>query len=126
MQTLCGRGEAAPLLALNRKGCNRWVLLTRRYAFKFPALSSWQDFLFGLLNNMNEAREHHLPGRCPILWSLPGGLLVVMPRVEIMNEVQFQQFDPGVFNTEYTLNVEHKPDSYGFLDGKIVAVDYGW
>jgi hypothetical protein len=111
---------------LNRTGRNRWVLLTRRYAFKFPTLASWRDFLFGLLNNQNEAANCHRDGACPVLWACPGGWLLVMPRCVTMDEDIFALFDSVAWAKRTGLRVEHKPDSFGFHQGRIVAVDYGW
>ena len=114
------------MLSLNLKGHNRWVILTRRFAWKIPSLRSWRDFLFGLLNNMNEAAESKMTGRCPIVWSAPGGFLVIMPRLQLMTEEEFWEFDSGAFALAHSLNAEHKADSFGYLNGEIVAVDYGW
>ena len=113
------------MLTLNRRGRNRWVLLTRRWALKFPTLADWRSFLFGLLNNMNEA-DWAGPGRCPVKWRAPGGFLIVMPRAEIMTDEQFASFDAPGFCERHQVNAEHKPDSFGFLDGEVVAVDFGW
>lgn len=51
---------------------------------------------------------------------------MVMPSVEILDEAAFQQFDSKAFCREHGLNAEHQPDSYGRLDDRIVALDYGW
>lgn len=36
------------------KGTTRWVFLIGKYAIKIPSLSSWKQFLKGLLANMQE------------------------------------------------------------------------
>lgn len=106
------------------------MILTRRFAIKIPSVRSWRDFLFGLLNNMNEARtaREGLDGFCPVVLAIPGGFALVMPRVEILCERDFAAFDPAAFcrRDGYEINAEHKPDSFGRLNGTIVAVDYGW
>lgn len=114
------------MIRLNRAGCNRVVLLTSRHAVKLPRMTSWRDFLFGLLNNMNETRDGCLPGRCPVVARLPLGLAIVMPRAEALNPVEFAGFDYHGFCREHGVKAEPKPDSFGRLNGKIVAVDYGW
>lgn len=109
------------MISLNTSGRNRLVLLTRRYAFKIPSLRSWQDLLYGLLNNLTEARvgtSGHA-GVCPVLWHIPGGWLVVMPRLPILTEAD------EIPNIE-GLCVERKMDSFGRYNDRIVAVDYGW
>lgn len=110
------------MLAIETRGRNRLVLLTRCYAFKIPTLRCWRDFLFGLLNNQNEAAWSGEPGHCPVLFALPGGWLIVMPRLPIVTEDEFSRIDPA----ELPQRAERKPDSFGWLDGQVVAVDYGW
>lgn len=116
------------MVTINRRGFNRTVVLTRRYALKFPTLRSWRDFLFGLLNNQTEARvgRSGKPGVCPVLWSIPGGWLVVMPRLAILSPEEFVAFDAKAFVERHGLSVEPKPDSFGRYRGQVVAVDYGW
>lgn len=70
------------------------MLLIGRYAVKFPSLRCWRDFLFGILNNLNERELHATHGAyCPVLWSSPGAVLIIMPRVEIMNDEAFARSD---------------------------------
>lgn len=114
------------MIRLNRQGRNRWVVLVGRYAVKFPSPRCWQDFLFGLLNNLREARDGALPGRCPVVASLPLGLAVVMRRAEPLNEDEFASFPAYEFCREHGISAEYKPDSFGKLNGRIVALDYGW
>lgn len=109
-------------MRINTAGRNRLVLLTRRYAIKIPSLRSWRDFLFGLLNNQNEAATSREPGHCPVLFSCPGGWLIVMPRARILSDAEFAELDHAALPPR----PERKPDSFGWLDGRLVAVDYGW
>jgi hypothetical protein len=114
-------------MKLNRVGFNRWVVLTSSRAYKFPAPYSWRSFLYGILNNLNEAEQ----GRgklaaCPVLWRLPLGFLNVMPRVEPLSDREFAALDVKEFCRQSKLVVEPKVDSFGTLNGLLVAVDYGW
>jgi hypothetical protein len=114
-------------MKLNRVGFNRWVLLTSRRAYKFPALYSWRAFLYGLLNNLNEAQQGRgKRAACPVLWRLPLGFLNVMPRATPLEQRQFETLDVAEFCKAHSLVVEPKLDSFGVLNGLIVAVDYGW
>lgn len=113
-------------MRLNRRGFNRWVILTSARAYKFPAPYSWRSVLYGLLNNMNEAEQSVKPGACPVLWRLPGGLLNVMPRCSEVGEKDFEQIDIRSWARDRGLVVEPKRDSFGLLNGAFVAVDYGW
>ena len=112
------------MIRLVTEGRNRFVILTPCHALKLPSLRSWRDFLFGLLNNLNEAawhREH--PCYCPVTWSAPLGLLLVMPRAQILDDATFADVEsvlpaiPGA---------ERKASSWGWLGDRIVAVDFGW
>lgn len=116
-------------LEINRKGCTRIVLLTTHYAVKIPNISDYRMMLYGLLANMQEARfsKTGFQELCPVLFSLPLGLLVVMPRVRMFTDEEFLRFDLDGFRVkqDYSIPVESKADSFGWLDGKPVALDYG-
>jgi hypothetical protein len=99
-----------------KKGETRWVILINNLAFKIPSLQSWGRFLNGLLNNLSEIKHRREHGVCPIHFWIPGGWLVVMPRT-IPSEI--------VGDEGYPHWVERKPSSFGWLDGKLVAHDYG-
>ena len=105
-------------------GATRIVLLVGGYAVKLPRLNTWRTFLNGLLANMQE-REFSLTGwpeLCPVLFSFPGGWLVVMRRARPLTYCEFEAVDMRGFGG---IPVEGKRDSFGWLDGRIVAVDYG-
>jgi len=110
------------------RGATRTVLLTKRYAIKVPRLASWRLFLCGLLANMQEREFSRAgwPELCPVLFSLPGGWLVVMPRAAPLSDLEWAQIDmrwPD--RADYVVPVEMKRDSFGRLLSRIVAVDYG-
>jgi hypothetical protein len=104
---------------------NRAVLLLGRLAFKFPRLRSWRHLYYGCLNNINEAKFSGQPGACPVLWCAPGGFVSVMRRAQPLTDDEFRDLDEAEFRHRGNLVVEHKPDSYGKLNGAIVAIDYG-
>ena len=129
-------------LCLN--GVTRIVLLVGPFAIKIPRINyGWQNFLRGLLCNMQE-RAFAAVGwdeLCPIHFSIPGGWMIVMARAEPIPEDVWQDFDYEQFsgfrswseqrvvaghycNRRY-VPVENKIDSFGIYAGRIVAVDYG-
>ena len=118
-------------MRLNRNGATREVLLIGPYAIKIPSLREWRLFLHGLLANMQEKNisrlTNHVEGFCPVLFSLPGGLLVVMPRVRVMTDEEYEKFDYEslVDHPDYRIPAEDKSDSFGWLNGQVVAIDYG-
>lgn len=111
-------------------GMSRTVVLIGRYAFKFPwgsfPGSHWRMFLRGLLANMNEARIWSVtrsPLICPIIWSAPGGFLIVARRCEAVSNEEFHGLDTAAWDR---WPVErNKADSFGWLGGRLVAIDYG-
>lgn len=117
-----------------RTGCTRIVIVTKRFAFKLPNfLDGWSMFLRGLLANLEEAgwskmlwKNENSMGLCPVVFSLKGGFLIVMRKARILTWEEFCEFDYETFTrTKAPIPVEQKADSFGWLDGEIVAVDYG-
>lgn len=121
------------------KGCTRWVIVTRRYALKFPACYSWSHFLQGLLCNLQERNVATLHNEERILYPvfcLWGGWLNVYPRVSILTELEFENVDIRRFcptkDGEYPIEgvihnipVENKHSSFGWYQERVVAIDYG-
>ena len=112
-------------------GCTRRVLLIGRYAIKVPAMREWRLFLLGLLANMQEAvfSKAGWPELCPVLFAVPGGFLIVMRRARVLTDEEFHALDLGhtcwLDRGDYVIPAELKSDSFGYLDGRLVAVDYG-
>lgn len=110
-------------------GVTRHVLLVGPWAVKVPALWSWKLFLCGLLANMQERSfaSTGWPELCPVVASIPGGWLVVMRRARVMTDAEFDQFDAKAFceKGSHIIPAEAKANSFGWLRGRVVAVDYG-
>lgn len=145
------RGSAAYVSVLH--GATRTVILVGRWAVKLPRLGAgWRPFLRGLCANGIERewwRDTRDPRLCPVLFGVPGGWLLVMPRCEPIGEPD-ENDEPERYlehvgqleafcGADGTLSIpaELKADSFGWLDGKdasgepqehlgrLVAVDYG-
>jgi len=110
-------------------GTTRVVILVGNLAVKIPALQEWRLFLLGLLANMQERKfwKSKWPELCPVLWSLPGGWVTVMKRATPLTREQYDNMDLEGWTDrgEYVIPVEIKMDSFGWVDGRLVAVDYG-
>lgn len=113
-------------------GTTRAVLLIGQYAIKVPSFVEWRLFLYGLLGNMQEVVFWKgLPTSrsmmCPVLFSIPGGFLIIMRRAESVSVEEFLEKSQKWFNEARNLSipVENKVDSWGRINNKIVAVDYG-
>jgi len=107
------------------------VILLSRWAIKFPTVQSWTLFLRGLLANMQERDFYkwetpikHLV--CPVLFCAPGGFFLLMPRCAPLNrDLTDDEIRPFYCGDGFEVPVEDKSSSFGILDGRIVAVDYG-
>lgn len=111
-------------------GVTRHVLLVGRVAVKWPRLNyGWRLFLQGLLANMQEREFSRAgwPELCPVVWSIPGGWLVIMRRAQAVTADEFDSFDAAAWaqRQDYVIPVEAKADSFGWLEGQLVAIDYG-
>ena len=128
----------------------RWAVKVP--SFRYGAFRwRWRNFLNGMLANLQEANfsDARWPELCPVLRSCPLGLWLVMPRARVMTDEEFSDFDYVEFVTRgdhyarenYRLRhgqcregaepeglvipAERKADSFGWLNGRVVAVDYG-
>jgi len=117
----------------NHRGATRTVYIGRKRVYKFPHFTfSWKNFVQGMLANDQEkvfSRCKDFEQRlCPVLWSLPLGLLVVMPRCEVLTREEWEselKDSIPISHAEVSNLVEMKPNSFGWYDGRIVALDYG-
>ena len=117
------------------RGSTRWVFLTKNYAIKFPSLHSWKNFLSGLLGNIQEIEFNKLNNEklCPIKIYAPGGWFVVMSRCKPLTRIEYDKLIDHTWllcyaeddHVSFMLPVEMKLSSFGWLNGRIVALDYG-
>lgn len=112
-----------------KQGSTRNVLLVWRYAVKTPRMVEWRLFLCGLLANMQE-RDFWGTGRddlCPVLFTLPLGILTIMRRAIPLTDGEWDSLDCDTWGKydNYIVPVEMKRDSFGTINGKVVAIDYG-
>lgn len=112
-----------------KHGITRTVFLMGRYAIKTPNLKFrwlWRHRVKGLLANLDEAWRWKTfkdseEGQmlCPVLWKSWFGFVIVMRRVEPM-ECQ----DGIISEPQCVLTTDHKAENYGWLDGRLVCIDY--
>ena len=72
---------------------------------------------------------------CPVLFSINGGWLLIMPKCKVLTDGEFEGFDydtimdthikDGVGHCYLKSSAETKSDSFGWYKGNIVAIDYG-
>lgn len=117
-----------------KRGITRWVFLTEKYAIKIPVLSSWKQFLLGLLANMQEKYWwKNMPHKnlARVCYCDRFGFLLIMERADYAmcnnpNE-QAQKEISKFFQecTEIGLPVDPKPSNIGIFDGQYKLIDYG-
>lgn len=105
-----------------KRGVTREVILIGKYAVKLPSIRSWKLFLTGLLCNMNEQQFSGFDDDlCPVIFGLWGGWVNIMPRCS-----KAGPWSHGMSQICTKLGfVERKECSFGLLNGRLVAVDYG-
>lgn len=125
-------------------GVTRIVILVGPWAIKIARFNySWPNFLRGLLANMQERdfSKTGWPELCPVLFAMWGGFISIMPRCTPLTDDQWNSFDfdgfaeprdwheerivKGKYPEERYVPVENKRCSFGVLNDRIVAVDYG-
>lgn len=118
-------------MEITRRGCTRIVILTDNHAIKIPNFFSWKMFLHGLLANMQEREwggKNRMTDRvAPVVFGIPAGVLIVMKKARPLTYHEWFELDYEAFreNDGFVIPVENKKDSFGMLNGSIVAIDYG-
>lgn len=135
-----------------KRGMTREVILIGPWAIKIPSFRNGKLFLTGMLANMQEREFSHTgwPELCPVKFYVPMGLLVMMPRCKPLSDAEWESLDHRAFCSRsdpyaeinydlvtgqingthadvasYLIPAEHKRCSFGMLNGRVVAVDYG-
>lgn len=119
-----------------KRGSTRIVFLIRNWAIKIPNFLGWRLFLHGLLANMQEKVFSIYPEVCPVIFYVCGGFLNVAKRARELTELEYEMEIQYTYPTtssgniifkdaDYYLEAESKPSSFGWVDGKIVLIDYG-
>lgn len=126
-------------MRLIKKGVTRWVLLTEKYAIKFPRFDyGWRLFIEGIRANLNEREFYEianipdneltkaLPYICPIHFASWGAWIIVMPRCKPLTHGPLSdELAREAFLVLEKLVGDHKDDNYGVHNGNIVMFDYG-
>jgi hypothetical protein len=94
----------------------------------------WDLFHTGCKHNEQEVRRwQELGGQeikgvrlCPVRFYLPWGLLVVMTRADPLGRSVSLEEDNAARWLIGMSRDTGRPDTFGFINGKLVVVDYGW
>jgi len=106
------------------KGVTRWVIIVwPKFVIKVPSLSSWKQFLQGLLANMQEefwwksTKDKRL---CPTWFSICGGFMNIQPYCFRPDCDEM----PCVSNYD-GLPLDTNPNNFGQYNKQTVLFDYG-
>jgi len=107
-------------------GSFRTVFVFGDVVVKVPRVRHWGAFIGGLAMNIQESLRYRYaePGEplCPVIWSVPGGWLLVMRYCE---PVTLEELCDDERRTFAELGIELRPSNLGRLsDGRVVAIDY--
>src|SRR5215469_741841 len=120
------------LLSISSAGATRLVILIGEFAIKLPKPTGLARFRRGCRGNSIEERiwreeRTHFPELCPVLWCIPFGLALAMPRARMMTDPEFWAWADSAEYPEHwrpAAPYEHKPADWGWIKGKPVVVDY--
>jgi len=109
-------------MRINKQGVTRIVLLTRKYAIKFPRINyGWKKFIEGICCNLSENEVYSITKSewlCPVLFSF-GGFILIMPRIDILkNDIDI----PDIHLDGEGADIH--ACNYGYYKDKVVCVDY--
>lgn len=122
-------------MKLIKTGITRWVIITDKYAIKFPNPSySIQHWLKGWLANISERNiwvAFNSEGiedqkikyiLCPVLKQYIWGFISIMPRCSPVPENEFPEENPYLDIVSWG---DYKIDNYGIYKNRMVCFDYG-
>lgn len=122
------------MMKINRCGITRIVFEFKAVVIKIPNFSySWEHFIVGVLANIREHKTYRYnSGKydnglshllCPVLWCSWGGWFLIMKRVAVMTDDEYLNTDTSIHQLHF--GGDDKSDSYGYLNGYVVKIDYG-
>lgn len=109
-------------------GASRKVFLVGGWAIKIANWDDYKSFLHGILSNYQEYHFSNIgnPKLAKVLFRLPLYLVIIMERAAKLEKfISREDFDEFIKEEDYLLPVEFKQDSFGIIDGRLVAIDYG-
>lgn len=108
-----------------REGCYRIVFLIGKYAIKIPNFRyEWRHFIYGIYSNIQEYNGWTYtknPLLCPVIWKSFGCFIIVMKRCDPISSAVLIDYEKW---EEIGFGGDDKHDNYGYLNGRIVKLDY--
>ena len=120
-------------MLLKRNGVTRLVFIFKNIVIKIPNFTcQWDHFLLGIIANINENRcykwHEHNDILCPVKWISWLGFILIMKRADTDRHLKEVYEDGLKFNYSSWVNCglggDDKPDNYGYVNDKLVKIDY--
>lgn len=119
-------------MQIKLNGCTRIVFVFRCVVVKVPNFTcQWSHFLKGILGNLHENKTwkwnsgKYESGKskflCPVIWCSWGGWILVMKRAEACDWGEEINYDDWSY---LGFGGDDKPQNYGWLEGRLVKIDY--
>lgn len=114
-----------------KKGQTRIVFVFKKNVFKIPNfINGYKFLLLGLLANLNEKQWNGYQEKlgkfikklCPVVFSFPFGLFLIMKRATTISEEEFFVVPKNYFDG---LPIDNHRENFGFYNGHLVLIDYG-
>lgn len=115
-------------MKINNRGITRLVLEFNKIVIKVPRPKIWRHFIIGLLANIDEYQtwsySEYKEYLCPVLWISLGGWILVMRKVDrILKDSEYDLMI--VSKAKEHFPGDDKVENYGWLNNKLVKLDYG-
>lgn len=118
-----------------KRGATRIVFIFKQFVIKIPNIQEYRLFLNGLLANLQE-KEFSKMNRsdlCHVKFCTKFGLILIMNKAE---ELDIKNIDWLIFKEQLESKYENdqmkefilsdsKPSNWGYINNKLVKIDYG-
>lgn len=116
-----------------KKGSVRIVLCFCGWAVKIPRFDHYENFLHGILANLQENKFSKMKNKmlAPVIITGPFGIFIIMRKARILTKEDFSKFKSRIiFNARHSglydlIMSDFKAANFGIINNKIVKVDYG-
>ena len=132
-------------MKINNQGISRTVFIFKNFVIKVPKIRyGWYYFIVGLCSNIEENRcwkalilnPEMRELLAPVKWCSWGGWMLIMQKANVTKHItelngkedgeNYREFRQQYYKDWINagLGGDDKPDNYGYINNKLVKVDY--
>ncbi len=112
-------------------GATRRVFIFKKFVIKIPNIQQYNLFLHGILANLQENLFSGIHSDLAnVIWCDKLGLILIMEKAKILNnedwdivDILIKKYEDDEMK-EFLLS-DFKPSNWGYINNKLVKVDYG-